>query len=793
MPRVRSASPKKINRALDQGPAPEAKAQDVTSVAPALAPAAPADGTAWKAFKAPAARPASVRVERFRSDCTNDAGITKFRWRGPGEPITFNLDTVVDGPREDVQARLLTNVDRPQSPERFTMVSMRARSPSPAAVRPEGTGRPLRFTATLPVRKVGNYRARVEISADRGRSWFRARDLAGPASARGSVQDIRFRPRAAEHEAIHECVVHVGLANCQPGTGQPMSTLADMMDGKSGGYTLEAIKDAGYNAIRLMPPFRSDPWDRRDPANDLGSPFAATDFFAVDPRLSRAAGAVDPADRERQMELANGEFKAFVARAHELGIKVFLDVALNHVGHNFIFRDLFEDERGAARVLRDCYAQLAVDEKQYAEINARLADSDVPKYAEYLFPQLFASHRDDAAGASDVTDTIPGGWRDARGSGDWQDTKQLNHGSRDWGNKMRPGPVPTRVLGWMERFIKFWAKEMGVDGFRLDHATNLPDEFFERTLNRAQAEVDKPIALAGEDFEQFMRTGEYLDVLEGGTFRDLMRAARNQDVRTFREKLEGDYFRETLRTGNHDERRFVEAFGDDLRAAQRYACLVILLGGWSTSLFADELGERHRPSFDRSGEVPPMLDKVRRGEALGPEVEGLRAAFARAGHLKTEEPALRTARRRWLAPAGGPGDNGIMAVARHADDAPDTVFLLANLAPERRENAFVLDPETRGRIAPDRWYQVRDLMSDAPGRDLWPTPRSGRELLGQRASESVRPGPDGTPRFELFTGLAPYQVQALKLCETAPPPRSSAEARTRAGKATGTPGSRPRP
>ena len=88
-------------------------------------------------------------------------------------------------------------------------------------------------------------------------------------------------------------------------------------------------------------PYRLDLWDKLPAVDDAGSDYASTDWFSIDPELSREARMVPPWDLDRQRELANAVMKRFVDRAHELGLKVLFEIAPNHVGHNFIFRDAF--------------------------------------------------------------------------------------------------------------------------------------------------------------------------------------------------------------------------------------------------------------------------------------------------------------------------------------------------------------------------------------------------------------------------------------------------------------------
>jgi hypothetical protein len=46
-----------------------------------------------------------------------------------------------------------------------------------------------------------------------------------------------------------------------------------------------------------------------------------------------------------------------------------------------------------------------------------------------------------------------------------------------------------------------------------------------------------------------------------------------------------------------------------------------------------------------------------------------------------------------------------------------------------REDVFTLDDNAKKRVDPQQLYNVRDLMSDDPNARLWPTPRTGQDLI----------------------------------------------------------------
>jgi len=664
-------------------------------------------------------------------------GLPRMRWHGPGDKETFYMSVrVSSGDRKSVVPELWTNINHLANPSDFEAWPMEFVS--------EKDGVAI-YKASIPVDQIGNFRVtgRIATNGDVGSPNWQWASNAG-------VGDIRFRPRAVAHENISEQVVHVGLANAGS-DGIQVSTFRDLMDPKFGKYNLQAIKAAGKNTIRLQPPFRHDRWDRQHPADTLGSPYAATDYFSIDPRYSRDAQAsgVPSWDKDKLRKIANAEFWDFVKEAHRQGVKVILDIALNHTGHNTTIRDLFDDPVRGEHVIRNNFDQIALDASQTGAVARRLARNPHGP-GEALFPEMFANKNKDPSGAHSIDQTIAGG------SGQWGDTKQLNTGAFDFGGHIVETPMNQQVLDWETRILKYWTRPPpeetggvqldGVDGFRIDHATNAPPEFWERSVNQLQAMVDKPLVFVQEDFNQGERLRVWGDAMESGWYKDLINDFKSSNVDGVFGIVDNPYFFETLRGGNHDEERIIHMFDGDMMATGRYLAMLDLFGGLSTTVMGDEFGEGQKLGFKVAGMRPDVLRQANDGTLPRANVE-LQGAMRRAGEAKNTDPSLKTVLRTRLW-SKGPNHN-IVAMARHADDkkVPGTL-VFANLAnKDELSNTFRLDDETKKRIDPNGWYQVRDLMSTDPRRHLWPERVRGSELMDQG----------------VYVKLLPYQIQALKL------------------------------
>jgi glycosidase len=661
-------------------------------------------------------------VVALSSPVQNSAGRVVFAWDQPGDVIPFELTLEVPGEPARVRAELWTNAGHNADPTHFEALPMH----------PVGRdGDRITFRVDVPIEHIGNYRATARFSTDGGERWSWAGDQGFP--------DLRFRPHDEAHDRLSMMELNISSVNGGHGTLDDLSGPGSPWDG--GRYTLEFLASEGISAVWVQPPFQRNLWEHRHPLDDAGSPYATKDYFAVDTSLSARAQRVLAAggSQAEAQDAALQEWKDFVAKAHSLGMKVVVDVALNHVGHDFQFADLFTwvDEQGQEHreVRRDDYSQIATSPAQLAQIEGRLAGPG-PHTMERVAPWLYSSRSGDPDGAQSEADVLAGG-------GQWFDTKQLNHG----GSYGVANPeINTAVSAWLGRVLEFWAVDMEADGFRLDHLTGLPDSVLEGGLNHAQAAVDahRPgvnLYLTGEDFFNAEYFAPWLDSIQDTWMRNALTGNLNPGA--VRGLLSNPYFanRELLNLSSHDEERF--DFHGDMRAAGRMASLLQLFGGTSMLVAGDELGEAHGMPFKQHRPVGAIQTPSPAGAAI---VEQLgRAARAKAGL-----PALADDNRSFLDPMQGGYDADLLALARvpDADKEGNPVVVAAHMgAGASRENAFRLDATVTSRLQARQRYQIRDVLAGDPDAPLWSEPKTGRQLRDEG----------------LFVRLEPYQVQALEI------------------------------
>lgn len=692
-----------------------------------------------------AQQPDRVRVGGFGTPLMNGAGRVEFRWK-PGSTIRFGagLDLTslgVSTPPRNVKVELWTNADT-DDPTKFRGVPMQST--------PSSDHHPLAFKIDLPVDRAGTYRATVRVSVDGG-PWKYGNDI--------GASDITFRTRPIAFEKMNVRQVMIGMANNAP-EDHKFSTIEDMLSNKWGKYNLEALAGQGVDTLYIECPFRADPWDGRWPGDDAGSPFAVTDFFAIDPRVSREAREVPNWDRDRQMQLANAAMKKLTDKAHSLGMKVLFGVAPNHVGHNYTFRDMFEDPDKGLQVYRNNFSQIAVRPQQLEHVERMLSSPTVKQhekdYAEYLFPWLYARRDANPDGANHVTETMSEWWY-----GDWSDIKKLNHGGfMAYGISQARSEQNQKVLDWTARWMAHAVIALGADGFRIDHGTGMPDQFFQETLTRTQRIVDKhkghhdPIFMMAEDHDRKQWIGNHVDYIQSKWWEQCIHATKVGSPDEFFGVFSNPYFNEILQSDNHDEVRGESHFDGDLNAYGRFAITTMFAGGPFSMFMGSEYGEGQKIAFKVGGGVPTLW-QARQGKLQDASIN-LHKWLSKAGHIKTKHPAMQTKLMSRLEQASG--DNRIIAFTKHPDEAKDNrVFVFSNLANlDWQTGWFKIDQSTRqwlhARNEASNWnakFQVRNLLSDDPQKHLWSEPKSAGDLINSG----------------LFAQLRPYEIQALELIQ----------------------------
>jgi len=652
-----------------------------------------------------------TRIVRFGSPLQNPIGRVDLSWSG--SETTLPLELTAEGAPSRVRAEVWTNAGSNDAPERFHAVPM-------DLVGREGEA--VRFEARVPVERVGNYRAtgRVFIDDNPEPHWAGAQGL----------PDLLFRPRHPCVDDLDLEIVPVGNVNVR--AGRP-GTLADLMeDGTpptNGRYTLDWIAEQGKNAVWLLPILEISPVVKIAADEDIASLYAVGNLFGLRPEIARAA---EGRTGESAQAAAREELARFLDKAHSLGLRVLLDLPLNHLGREHRFHDLFvtslPDGSRCREVRCGDYSQLGLEPARRSELEARLAASGAPHSLEHVAPWLFASLDGNPRGALAPNRIAPGGWFE------WPDTLQLNHGRRRVSfhgfEELPPSSEHLAVQGWLARALRFWAVDVGMDGFRLDHLCGLPPRMLEVAFNQLQADVDdhqpgKVSLLVGEDHDTAAFTQHWVDLLQGSLGTDFVQAGTSHELERL---LESPWLCHLLLVSSHDEDRL---FRRSPERALMLGCLLRLVGGPVAELAGDHFGEPERVQVRRHRPIDALSPVTERGRRLA-------ELFGRIGRLRRSLPALQGRRRAWLRTTTGTSDPLVLALARHPRDLVGLpAFVFCNLARrEGRAARFALDATTSSLIHPSRCYHLveRTCPTRQPGAVV-----RGDELIECGIETSLEP------------------------------------------------------
>jgi len=237
---------------------------------------------------------------------------------------------------------------------------------------------------------------------------------------------------------------------------------------------LSRLKSLGVDCIWLMPIF---PIGEKHRKGSMGSPYSIRDFKSINPDLG-----------------TESDLKNLVTSAHQLGIRVILDIACNHSSWDNL---LIEEHP-------DWYTQ----------------DTD----GNIIAPNA-----------------------------DWSDVADFNYNQ-------------TGLREYMWEVLEYWVKEFNIDGYRLDVAELVPDDFWRTALTRLQKINPDILMLAEGDHPRLYLNGFHL-TYGWNTRRAFYQIIKNNYPAEFlAQTLRKEYYRypkHTLKmrfTENHDEARTTALF-----------------------------------------------------------------------------------------------------------------------------------------------------------------------------------------------------------------------------------------
>lgn len=310
-----------------------------------------------------------------------------------------------------------------------------------------------------------------------------------------------------------------------------LGTIEDMLEDTDDyhvGITLEYIKNkVGANTVWIMPVFpNNDRWKIPARCDNLGSPYAVRDYMHVAGSLSRVCIQANRTefqtnDSDETPCFGNVSMDKLIEQAKQKGLRVMMDVALNHFGHNYRFYDYAQFQPTRNRIaanenldklwdMNATFEEALVHPELIDSIEsldkAALSNQDVKSARDAVVQKCPALKGDtlvratgmwrsmldweraqfDCAQPMYLEFQVPGfyagagGWNDkhpARRLGDnftnnWVDVKFLYH-HEIHASDSRGDYYQTFVRNreYFFRILNYWVSR-GVQGFRLDHTTD---------------------------------------------------------------------------------------------------------------------------------------------------------------------------------------------------------------------------------------------------------------------------------------------------------------------------------
>jgi glycosidase len=557
--------------------------------------------------------------------------------------------------------------------------------------------------------------------------------------------------------------------------------LADTADYRKG-ITLRYVKErVGANTVWLMPLFpNNDQWNIPDGCDNLGSPYAVRDYMHVSGMISNTCIAQGRDEHDATPCFGNRDFDRLIQAAHQRGLKVMLDVALNHFGHNYQMYDYVDykpvRDRAHGGEDLDRLWDYGATHEQFLE-KPQLLDTP-EKLAELAASNAY--HKATLASLKQKCPDLSGqalvtsynAWREAfdheraefpcdpnkaflefqdpgfylggtpgtpskrigdNFSNDWRDVKFLFHQetrSHYW--------QFVRQREYMFRIMNYWVSR-GVDGFRLDHTTDfysgMGSNEWKYLTNKVGFYAEKrgqarPVYLA-EEFGDQMEMNKVVDIMTEGYVGDMNgRNGRIKDTSHVERVLEnfnrfeGRVFTMTA-LETHDEHRLLDGTGFDIWTGAGFWGIGASTRSTPMMLMGQEFGEPWGLGFKKSDFIRGRFLGTGNYNPSGDALAGYYKSMIEA-RLRNENRALIQPNHYYLrSKHTGQADQRIFAQAKWSDDA-NVVFVFHNLWPTNVEQAFFIPPDLAGKLHIDdgRQYKLVDVLSGQQAGNC----RSGADL-----------------------------------------------------------------
>ncbi len=434
------------------------------------------------------------------------------------------------------------------------------------------------------------------------------------------TKDLRMNTAKEETTVDKKIVVYqvfTRLFGNKNTTNKPWGTIEENGVGKFNDFTdtaLHEIKDLGVTYIwytgvphhALVRDYTAYGISNDDPEvvkGRAGSPYAVKDYYNVNPDL-----AVNPANRLK-------EFEALIARTHNAGLKLIIDIVPNHIARKY-------EGKNNPQGIRDFGADDDVNVEYKRDNNFyyipkehfQIPDGDIPLNGEKN-PMI-----DGAFDENPAKWTGNGSRKVKPDQNDWYETVKVNYGIRPDGSKdFQELPAGFDQKSYQEHFAFWQDKDVpdswkkfksialywtakGVDGFRYDMAEMVPYEFWSYMNSAIKMKNPKAFLLAEvynpNEYRNYIRLGKmdylYDKVETYDKLKDIIKGKSSPDGLSDIQKGMSDIEHHMLHfLDNHDEQRL--ASPEFAGSPERGKPLMVVSTTISTSptmvYFGQEVGE----------------------------------------------------------------------------------------------------------------------------------------------------------------------------------------------------------